>query len=85
MCAEENLSADPIRQAYDSLVLARRITSLLAGARIVLQDGDVSEPVRLVSMDPLPVDGIGTAYAVAIEVPGLAQYPGTNANPYGGQ
>jgi hypothetical protein len=84
LVADQDLSGSSADQAMASLLVARQVKALLAGARILLVDGDISEPLTYVSMMPMPVDGIGSAYAIAFEVPGLAQFPGTNALPVGG-
>lgn len=84
LCADENL-ASPSGQAMASLVLAERVKEIVIGARISLSTGDVSEPVTYVGCEPQPLERIGVAYAIAIEVPGLAQFPGTNANQDGPQ
>lgn len=71
-------------QAMASAALLAQVKSILAGARIVLSGGDVSEPVQWVSTEPQPVEGVGMAYCLGFIVPGLAQFPGTNARPQGG-
>jgi hypothetical protein len=78
LCAGQNLQSIAA-QAHASAQLADQVCGLIAGARITLPSGDISEPITLKSIDPLPVEEIGIAYGVAIEVPGLAQFPGTNA------
>lgn len=80
MVADQDLRS-AVHQARASAKLAAQAKNLLAGARIVLADGDVSEPVTWVSTQMLPVPDLGIAYALAFEVPGLAQFDGLNAQP----
>lgn len=80
LCGDQD-AGDRSRQALVSLSLAGDVIEILAGARIVLSSDEVSEPVRWLSTSPMPVAGLGTVYAVAFEVPGLAIYPGINAQP----
>lgn len=84
LVADQDLSGSSANQAEASLKMATRVKPILAGSRILLSGGDVSEPVTYVSMEQLAVDGVGTAYALAFEVPGLAQFAGINAYPLGG-
>ena len=77
---EDRTSA--IAQAYASAKLVDVALPILAGTRINLPAGDRSEPVTIVAVKPLPVAGVGKAYAIAIEVPGLAQFAGANAAGY---
>lgn len=84
LVADQDLSGGSAAQAEASLLIANTVKTVLIGARLLLSDGDISEPLTYVSMLPMPTDGVGTAYAVAFEVPGLAQFPGTNAHPDGG-
>lgn len=79
LCADEANTEDLAEQAFRSVGIADRVCAVLAGARLNLPSGDVSEPVTLATIDPLPVDGVGTAYGIGIEVPGLAQFSGANA------
>jgi hypothetical protein len=80
LCANEDLR-DPAAQAKASLNLAGQVKAILAGARLLFPDGETSEPITYVGMEPEPVDGLGVAYAAAFEVPGLAQFAGANAWP----
>lgn len=68
-------------QARASIQLVNQVKGILCGARLLLPTGETSEPVQWTGTDPLPVEGIGAAYVVNFIVPGLAQFPGTNANP----
>jgi hypothetical protein len=79
LCADESHTVDPVDQAYASVKLVDQVCAIVAGTRINLPTGDISEPITLVAVDPMPVEGVGTAYAIAIEVPGLAQFAGANA------
>jgi hypothetical protein len=84
LVADQDLSGSSANQARASLLLATIVKRILSGARIVLADGDISEPITYTGMEPVPTQGVGMAYGVAFEVPGLAQFPGTNAYPLGG-
>jgi hypothetical protein len=84
LCGAQDLTS-AIAQAQASARLADQVCGILAGARLNLPNGDQSIPVLLKAIEPLPIDGLGMGYAVAIEVPGLAQMPGTNAAGYTAQ
>lgn len=87
LCADEYRGPDAIEQAYASARLVVAVLGVLAGARINLPSGDQSEPITILSVEPMPTAGLGMGYAVAVEVPGLAQYPAPNAagfTPQGG-
>jgi len=84
LVANQDLSGSSANQAEASLKLATIVKRVLAGARIVLSDGDISAPITYIAMEPVPTVGVGMAYGVAFEVPGLAQFPGDNAYPLGG-
>ena len=77
----DTYAGDSIQQAYASLALADQAAALAVGARILLSTGEVSEPARFISIEGVPAKGVGMAYAVAFEVPGLAQFPAPNAYP----
>jgi hypothetical protein len=78
-------TAGPTLQAEASAQLADQICQFLAGARIKLSTtGDISEPITLCGFEAMPVEGVGTAYGIAIELPALAQFPGTLAAGYDG-
>lgn len=68
-------------QARATIQLVNQVKSILAGARLLLPTGETSEPLQWYATAPQPVDGVGVAYAVGFLVPGLAQFPGVNANP----
>jgi hypothetical protein len=78
-CADQDLKST-VDQAMASAALADYVKGLLCGARLGYPDGEVSEPVTWISTVPVPVTGLGIAYAVGFEVPGIAQFPGTNAH-----
>jgi hypothetical protein len=84
LVADQDLTAGSANQAAASLKLAITVKAVLAGARLLLTDGDISEPLVYISMEPIPTEGVGMAYGLAFEVPGLAQFPGANALPAGG-
>jgi len=81
-CADQSLTAVLADQAMASAALADKVKNILAGARISLVGGEQSEPIAWVGTEPVEVAGVGTAYAVAIEVEGIAQFPGVNAAGY---
>ena len=83
LCADQDYTS-PAKQAIASALLASKVLVQMAGTRILLTDGDISEPITWIETAPQPVKGVGVAYALAFEVPGLAQYPGANAQPIGG-
>lgn len=85
LCADEDRSGDAILQAYASVKLVDQVLDLLAGTRINLPAGDISEPITVTDIEPVPCEGVGTAYGIAIEVPGLAQFSGVNAAGYTAQ
>jgi len=78
LCGDENRQS-AIDQARASLALSQRVETVVAGARLLLPTSEQSEPITVGDTEPLPVQGLGVAYALAIEVPGDAVYPGTNA------
>jgi hypothetical protein len=84
LVADQDLSGSSANQAEASLMLATRVKAIFNGARIVLADGDISEPITYTGIEAVPAAGVGMAYAVAFEVPGLAQFPATNSYPLGG-
>jgi len=82
LCADEDRSGEAILQAYASVKLVDQVLAIVAGTRINLPAGDRSEPITITEIEPVPCQGVGTAYGVAIEVPGLAQFAGVNAEGY---
>ncbi|HEY4358273.1 MAG TPA: hypothetical protein VGN16_21180 [Acidobacteriaceae bacterium] len=68
-------------QAKASLQLSQQVEVILGGARIRLATNEISEPLTLVATETLPVQGIGVAYALAVEVEGAAGYDAPNAWP----
>jgi hypothetical protein len=81
-CADQNLRSTQA-QAIASAALATRVKNVAIGARLQLPNGDVTEPIAWVSTAVMPVAGLGIGYALGFEVPGIAQFPGTNAEGYG--
>ena len=81
-CAAENLTSLEA-QRTDTLTLVAQVLPVLAGARLPLADGSVSEPVRLMgvagSLQGKQGAPVQTVYTISIEVPGIAQFPGTYA------
>jgi len=81
-CAAENLTSLEA-QRTDTLSLVAQVLPVLAGARLALPDGSVSEPVRLMGVTGALQGRSGapvrTVYVIAVEVPGIAQFPGTYA------
>jgi hypothetical protein len=82
LCAEEDRSGEAILQAYASVKLVDQVLNILAGTRINLPAGDRSEPITITDIEPVPCEGVGTAYGIAMELPGLAQFTGVNAAGY---
>lgn len=78
LCAAEDHTSS-ISQARASLKLARQVCRIMAGTRINLPTNEISEPMTLVAIEPVPCEDVGTAYCVFVEVPGLAQFAGANA------
>jgi len=81
-CAAENLTSLEAQRG-DTLALVAQVLPVLAGARLSLADGTLSEPVELMGIkgnlqgrQGAPVQ---TIYLVSIKVPGIAQFPGTYA------
>lgn len=76
------ISAENLRskeaQRNDTLALLSSLLPQMAGARLVLPDTSLSEPVQLVSIRGMDDDPFGMIYVVSISVAGIAQFPGTN-------
>ena len=76
-CAAENLSSLEA-QRIDTLSLVARILPVIAGAKLSLADGTVSEPVRLVSvvgsLQGKQGAPVATVYTIKVRVPGIAQF-----------
>jgi hypothetical protein len=83
LCADQDVSSDNQQQRRNSLILARQVRTILTGARIALGDGQVSEPILYVAMEPMGVEGLGIAYVLGFVVPGVAQFAAPNATPEG--
>lgn len=79
-CVAANLRSKEA-QREDTKALADQVLQQLAGARLKLDDGSKSEPVRLIDVKGIPEDACGTVYIVSVAVPGIAQFDGLNANP----
>lgn len=77
-CAAENLRSLEA-QRIDTLDLVAQILAVVAGAKLLLRDGSVSEPVRLVNVTGSLQAKLGapvrTVYTIKIQVPGIAQFP----------
>jgi hypothetical protein len=83
LCADQDRTS-VFDQANASIQLVTKVKNMVAGSRLLLTDGDISEPLIWVSTEVQPVDGIGVAYGVGFIIPGLAQFTGANAHPQGG-
>jgi hypothetical protein len=83
MSLDADLSADTQAQRRASAALAGRVKNVLIGARLRLADGETSEPLIYVGMEPMPVRDAGVAYVTVFQVPGIAQFPAPNAEPDG--
>jgi hypothetical protein len=66
-----------------ALSLAECVMEELAGAKLLLSNGTITEPILIRAVQPV-ADGYGpveNCYGVAIQVSGYAQHSGVNANP----
>jgi hypothetical protein len=77
-CAAEDLTSKEAQRTATTAVLAV-VIPLVAGARLRLSDGSVTEPVALKNVGKLPDDIVGSIYILTIEICGIAQFPGTLA------
>ena len=77
-CAAEDLTSKEAQRTATLTVVAQ-VLPLIAGARLVLPDTSVTEPVALKSIGKLPDDIVGQIYICNIEVCAIAQFPGTLA------
>ncbi|MFC6645449.1 hypothetical protein ACFQBQ_07590 [Granulicella cerasi] len=69
-------------QSLASLILSQDAMEQVAGARLLLAGShEQTEPITLLSCDLFPVADRGVGYAVGIEVPGPAVFPGVHAEP----
>ncbi len=84
-CADEDLhSAEAQREASKRVL--DLVKPILAGARIPLSDdGTTSMPILLVEDGIFMQDFLGSVYILTIQVPGIAQYPGTFAGTPGSE
>ena len=78
-CAAENLTSKEAQRTATLLVVGQ-VLGLIAGGRLILPDGSVTEPVKLVNIGKLPDDILGTIFIVRVEIAGIAQFPGTLAS-----
>jgi hypothetical protein len=78
-CAAEDLTSKEAQRTA-TLTVVGQVLPLIAGARLVLADTSVTEPVELKSVGKLPDDIVGQIYIVTIEVDAIAQFPGTLAS-----
>jgi hypothetical protein len=78
LVADADLSSDAQVQRDKSILLARMVKLQLTGARLTLNDGTTSDPVRCLGLEPLRTAEIGLAYVVGFEVEGMAYFPGPN-------
>ncbi len=84
-CVDEDLRSS-LAQREASKRLLDLVKPIVAGARIVLSDdGKNSEPIILLGDAPLLQDIVGMVYILTIEVPGIAQFPGTFAGVIGSE
>lgn len=84
-CVDEDLRSSQAQREASKRLLDR-VKPILAGARIVLSDdGKNSEPIILRKDFPLPQDIVGMVYILVVEVPGIAQFPGTFAGVSGSE
>lgn len=72
--AEDLTSREAQRTA--TLAVIAEVLPIVAGARLNLADGSVTEPVAVKSISGLPEDIIGRLYILTIEVCAIAQFPG---------
>jgi hypothetical protein len=77
-CAAENLTSKEAQRTA-TLAVVGQVLALVAGARLVLTDTSVTEPVVIKNIGKLPDDIVGEIYIVTVEVCGIAQFPGTLA------
>jgi hypothetical protein len=81
ICRHESLRSNS-EQRDRALELASAVADALAGARLLLPDGTLSEPIGLLAILPVEDRGgvVQDCYGVSIEVPGYAQFAGTYAS-----
>lgn len=80
LCAGQSLEQDPQSQRDASLHVVRKVKDSLIGARLVLGNGQTSDPVRLLGTRPMAIS-IGMAYVIALQVDGTASFPAPHAVP----
>lgn len=81
MCADESDDQDPQTQRDKSLHVAQRVARSLTGARLVLGNGQTSDPVRYAATDPWPTRNAGMAYVVAFLIEGTSSFPAPHRVP----
>lgn len=77
-CAAEDLTSKEAQRTA-TLAIVGQVLPLIAGARLMLPDTSVTEPVAVKSIGKLQDDIVGTLFIVTIEIPAIAQFPGTLA------
>jgi hypothetical protein len=84
-CADEDLTSAEAQREASKRVLDL-VKPVLAGARIPLSDdGTTTEPIILIEDGIFMQDFLGSVYVLTIQVPGIAQYPGTYAGVSGSE
>jgi hypothetical protein len=77
-CGAEDLTSKEAQRTA-TLAILTLVLPLVAGARLPLPDGSVTEPVALKTIGKLQDDILGTIFILSVEVSGIAQFPGTLA------
>ena len=78
-CAAEDLTSKEAQRTATLAVLTQ-VIPLLAGARLSLPDGSLTDPIMLKQVGKLQDDIVGTLFILTIEIAGVAQFPGTLAS-----
>lgn len=78
-CAAENLTSKEAQRQDTMTMVVHQVLPQIVGARLALEDGSKSEPVRVVDIKGFVEDIAGMLYIISVAVPGIAQFPGTNA------
>lgn len=78
-CAGEDLVSKEAQRTA-TLAIVGQVLPLIVGARLALSDGSVTEPVIVKTIGKLQDDIVGTLYIITIEIPAIAQFPGTLAS-----
>jgi hypothetical protein len=84
--AYESSLRDPADERKQTLVLVAAVQDQLAGARLTLQDGSRTQPITMKSVALIETQGgpVDQLFSVVIEVNGVAQFSGVNAQETGG-